>query len=250
MSLLHVKSITASYGDSRAVARVSLTVDKGELLALVGANGAGKSTLLRVIAGAHKAGAGTVTFKDEEINELPDFQRNKLGISLVPEGRRLFASMTVEENLIVGAGSGRKGEWNIESVVEVLPMLKPLLKRTASRLSGGQQQAVAIGRSLMSNPEILLLDEVSLGLAPIIIDELYESFSTIRKAGMGIILVEQDLARTVSVSDTILCMLEGHEILRGKPSDLTHQQITDAYFGHSIEGFTDTIKTLSKGVKK
>lgn len=250
MTLLTLNSITASYGDSRAVARMSLSVEAGELLALVGANGAGKSTLLRVIAGAHKPNDGVITFKGEDVTKLTDFQRNKLGISLVPEGRRLFASMTVQENLIVGAGSGRKGKWNIDSVVDALPMLEPLLKRNASRLSGGQQQAVAIGRSLMSNPELLLLDEVSLGLAPIIIDDLYESLSTIRKSGMGIILVEQDLARTVAVSDFIVCMLEGHEVLRGTPQELTHDQITDAYFGHSISGFTDTLKTVTTGVKK
>jgi len=250
MSLLRVDSITASYGDARAVARVSLSLEAGELLALVGANGAGKSTLLRVIAGAHKPNFGTVFFKDDEITRLTDFQRNRLGISLVPEGRRLFPSMSVHENLTVGAGSGRKGEWNIDSVMEVLPMLKPLLKRNASRLSGGQQQAVAIGRSLMSNPELLLLDEVSLGLAPIVIEDLYESIATIRKAGMGIILVEQDLSRTVAVSDFIVCMLEGHEVLKGTPDELSHDDITDAYFGHSIAGFTENISTVQSGDKK
>lgn len=127
MSLLTLQDITASYGDSRAVAKISLTVQPGELLALVGANGAGKSTFLRVIAGAHKPNIGTITYKGEDVTKLTDFQRNKLGISLVPEGRRLFASMTVQENLIVGAGSGRKGEWNLDSVLEALPMLKPLV---------------------------------------------------------------------------------------------------------------------------
>lgn len=241
MPLLNAVSLDAGYGDSRAVTDVSLTLEQGELLALVGANGAGKSTLLRVLAGAHRPWNGTVTFRDADATNLRDFERTRLGISLVPEGRRLFASMTVRENLLVGAAAKRKGQWNVDAVVEALPMLAPLLNRNASRLSGGQQQAVAIGRSLMSNPDVLLLDEVSLGLAPIVIDELYESLAVVRKTGLGIILVEQDLTRTLSVANRIVCMLEGHVVLRGTPSDLTHEQITDAYFGHSIASFGDDV---------
>lgn len=239
MSLLTAESVTAGYGDSRAVSDISLSVEKGELLALVGANGAGKSTLLRVLAGAHRAASGTLSFKGSDVTALTDFQRNRLGISLVPEGRRLFASMTVRENLTVGAGSRRPGAWNVDTVVAALPMLEPLLNRNASRLSGGQQQAVAIGRALMSNPELLLLDEVSLGLAPIIIDELYASLDVVRASGLGIILVEQDLGRTLAVADRIICMLEGHLVLQGTPSELTRAQITDAYFGHTISSFAD-----------
>lgn len=239
MRLLETNSLTAGYGDSRAISSISLAIDPGEVLAIVGANGAGKSTLLRVIAGAHQPTAGRVEFRGHDISKLRDFQRNRLGISLVPEGRRLFASMTVGENLAVGAGSGRKGQWNLNAVVEAIPMIKSLLKRNASTLSGGQQQAVAIGRSLMSNPEVLLLDEVSLGLAPIIIDELYRSLAVVQKSGLGIILVEQDLARTVVVADRIVCMLEGHNVLEGTPAQLTHKQITDAYFGHAIASFAD-----------
>jgi branched-chain amino acid transport system ATP-binding protein len=239
MSLLSADMLNAGYGDSRAITDVSLALEAGELVAFVGANGAGKSTLLRVLAGAHRPTSGTITFKGHPANHLSDFRRNRLGISLVPEGRRLFASMTVRENLIVGAGSRRSGEWNVDSVVAALPMLEPLLNRNASRLSGGQQQAVAIGRSLMSNPEVLLLDEVSLGLAPIIIDELYSSLEIVRASGLGIILVEQDLQRTVAVADRIICMLEGHVVLQGTPGDLSHEQITDAYFGRAIASFSD-----------
>ena len=243
MTLLDATNITAGYGDSRAITDISLTLDEGELLALVGANGAGKSTLLRVLAGAHRPTSGTVAIKGDEVTNLLDFQRNRLGISLVPEGRRLFASMTVRENLIVGAGSRRPGQLNVGTVTAALPMLEPLLDRNASRLSGGQQQAVAIGRSLMSNPEILLLDEVSLGLAPIVIEELYSSLDVVRATGLGIILVEQDLSRTVAVADSIICMLEGHVVLQGTPTDLTHEQITDAYFGHSIASFSENENT-------
>jgi len=239
MAILTAESLNAGYGDARAITDISLSLDEGELLAFVGANGAGKSTLLRVLAGAHRPTSGSITFKNQDATQLTDFQRNRLGISLVPEGRRLFASMTVHENLIVGAGSRRAGQWNVESVVAALPMLGPLLNRNASRLSGGQQQAVAIGRSLMSNPNLLLLDEVSLGLAPIVIDELYRSLEVVRASGLGIILVEQDLTRTLAVADRIICMLEGHMVLQGTPAELTHEQITDAYFGHAIASFSD-----------
>lgn len=241
MSLLHASSLDAGYGDARAISDVSITLDKGELLSLVGANGAGKSTLLRVLAGAHKPWNGTITFKGDDATSLRDFERTRLGISLVPEGRRLFASMSVRENLLIGAASRRSGDWTLDSVLEALPMLAPLVNRNASRLSGGQQQAVAIGRSLMSNPEVLLLDEVSLGLAPIVIDELYQSLAVVRETGLGIVLVEQDLSRTLTVADRVVCMLEGHVVLEGTPTELSHEQITDAYFGHSITSFDDDL---------
>lgn len=239
MPLLEVDAIEAGYGDARAVSDVSFAVEAGQVVALVGANGAGKSTLLRVIAGAHQPWGGSIRFKGDDATALRDYQRNKLGISLVPEGRRLFASLTVRENLIVGEGARRAGEWNLDSVLEALPMLKPLLSRNASRLSGGQQQAVAIGRALMSNPELLLLDEVSLGLAPIVVGDIYESLDHVRKSGLGIVLVEQDLSRTLAVADHLVCMLEGHVVLTGTPAELTHDQITDAYFGRAIASFGD-----------
>ncbi|WP_296630507.1 ABC transporter ATP-binding protein [Rhodoluna sp.] len=242
MSLLKIESISAGYGDAPAVSGVSFSVEPGQLVALVGANGAGKSTLLRVIAGAHKIWGGSVSFHDQDITATQDFERARQGISLVPEGRRLFASLTVKENLNMGAAARRPGLWNLDSVVEALPMIKPLLSRNASRLSGGQQQAVAIGRALMSNPELLLLDEVSLGLAPIIVDEIYESLSTVRKSGLGVVLVEQDLSRTIKVADYIVCMLEGHNVLEGAAAKLSRESITAAYFGHSIESFDDATK--------
>ncbi|WP_062381627.1 ABC transporter ATP-binding protein [Demequina pelophila] len=234
MALLEAHDIDARYGDVRAVTDVSLTLDQGELLALVGANGAGKSTLLRVLAGAHRPFSGTVAYQGEDVTRLRDFERNRRGICLVPEGRRLFASLTVRENLLVGGGSQRSGRWDLGTVTDALPVLAPLLDRNASQLSGGQQQAVAIGRALMSNPEVLLLDEVSLGLAPIVIDELYASLAPVRETGLGIVLVEQDLERTLAVADRIVCMLEGEAVLAGTPATLTHEQITDAYFGHAI----------------
>lgn len=233
MSLLTINSISAGYGDLPAVSDLSLSLDSGEVLALVGANGAGKSTLMRVIAGSHRPTGGTILFNGDDISALADFRRAKAGISLVPEGRKLFASLTVRENLNMGASTKRSGEWNLDTVVETIPMIKPLLSRNASRLSGGQQQAVAIGRALMSNPAVLLLDEVSLGLAPIIVDEIYQSLEQVRKSGLGVILVEQDLTRTIEVADHIVCMLEGSKVLEGAAKTLSRSQITDAYFGHS-----------------
>ena len=230
MALFEAKKLTAGYGDLRAISEIDLTVSQGELLALVGANGAGKTTFLKTTAGAMPPMSGSILYKGEEITTLPDFKRNQLGISLVPEGRRLFQSLSVEENLMVGAAAGRKGPWSLKTVYELLP------------LSGGEQQAVAIGRALMSNPDLLLLDEVSLGLAPIVIDQIYSALPEIRKQGLGIILVEQDLKRTIDVADRIACFLEGHLILEGKPVDLTHQQITDAYFGHSISSFSENLE--------
>jgi branched-chain amino acid transport system ATP-binding protein len=249
MRLLELNNLDAGYGDARALSKISLSIEPGDVLALVGANGAGKSTLLRLIAGSHMPWGGSITFKGSDITAMPDFERTRLGIALVPEGRRLFASLSVRENLMIGAASKRTGMWNIDSVLDALPMVRPLLERNASRLSGGQQQAVAIGRALMSNPDLLLLDEVSLGLAPIIVDELYESFARVKHTGIGLILVEQDLSRTLRVSSRIVCLLEGHQVLEGNPESLSREQITAAYFGNSVNGFAND-EGRSKGMHK
>ena len=239
MSLLSVSNLTAGYGDLKAITEINLSLAQGELLALVGANGAGKTTFLKTTAGAMSPMSGSITYKGEDVTAHPDFKRTQMGISLVPEGRRLFQSLSVEENLLVGAAPNRKGPWSLKSIYELLPLVANLKDRNSARLSGGEQQAVAIGRALMSNPDLLLLDEVSLGLAPIVVEQIYSALPDIRKQGLGIILVEQDLKRTIGVADRIACFLEGHLILEGKPTDLTHQQITDAYFGHSISSFSE-----------
>lgn len=230
--LLQVESLSTGYGDSRAVSDLSLTVASGEVLALIGANGAGKSTLLRTIAGAHRPWTGRIYFESEDVTDISDYKRTRRGIALVPEGRRLFPSLTVRENLSIGASSKRPGSWNLAAVVEAIPLLEPLLGRSAARLSGGQQQAVAIARALMSNPELLLLDEVSLGLAPIVVDEIYQSLAAVRTAGLGIVLVEQDLGRALGFADQVICMLEGRNVLAGAAGELSRERITDAYFGH------------------
>ena len=232
MSLLEVEGIVARHGSLTAVRDVTLSVDEGSTLALVGANGAGKTTLLRTIAGAHPAAAGRVRFEGRDVTDLPAHERNRLGISLVPEGRRLFPDMTVEQNLRVAGGRGRSGPWTVDTVLDAFPMLRPLAKHRASSLSGGEQQATAIGRALMSNPRLLMLDEASLGLAPQAVNAVYQTLTTLLASGAAtVVLVEQDLRRAMSVAGSIACMLEGRIVLAGASGELTRDQITDAYFG-------------------
>ncbi len=231
MSLLEIKKLDVRHGLLQAVRGVDLTVEKGETIALVGANGAGKTTLLRAIAGAHLPAGGSVRFDGADITLVPAHSRVGLGVALVPEGRRLFSQMSVEENLILARSAGRKGPWTIDRVFEAFPNLVPRRKAKAGNLSGGEQQATAIGRALMTNPEILLLDEVSLGLSPLAVDRVYASLDTLIHGGTTIILVEQDLRRAMRVADRIVCMLEGRIVLEGKRGEITREQVSDAYFG-------------------
>lgn len=230
MSLLELDALDCRYGLLQAVRGVSFEVAQGETLALIGANGAGKTTLLRAIAGAHRPHGGRVLFDGVDVTALPAHRRVGLGIALVPEGRRLFPGLTVEENLKVAAGT-RRGRWNVESVLEVFPLLRPRLHMPAVNLSGGEQQAVAIGRALMSNPRLLLLDEVSLGLAPVVVDSVYRSFEGIIAEGATVILVEQDLTRALEVAGRVVCMLEGRVVLEGDAKSLDRDAVVGAYFG-------------------
>ena len=233
MSLLEVESLDARHGLLHAVRGLSLSVAEGETVALVGANGAGKTTLLRCIAGAHRPASGRIIFGGRNITAVPAHKRVRLGIALVPEGRRLFPGLTVEENLLTAGARGRPGPWTVARVLEAFPLLAPLRKRPAATLSGGQQQAAAIGRALMSNPRLLLLDEVSLGLAPIVVDEVYASLRSLIETGATLLLVEQDLARAMRVAARVVCMLEGRVVLEGASGELTRERITAAYFGLS-----------------
>ena len=233
MSLLAVESIEAGYGLLQAVRGVSLTLDAGETVALVGANGAGKTTLMRTIAGAHQAAAGKVSLDGRDVTRVPAYRRVALGVALVPEGRRLFPGLTVEENLRMGAATRRPGRWNIDSVLEAFPLLGPLRRRRAGSLSGGEQQATAIGRALMSNPIVLLLDEVSLGLSPIAVEAVYESLRIVVGEGTTALLVEQDLDRALSFANRVVCMLEGRVVLEGPAEPAAREKITEAYFGLS-----------------
>jgi branched-chain amino acid transport system ATP-binding protein len=231
MSLLKVEHLEARHGLLQAVRGVTLEVSAGETLTLVGANGAGKTTLLRAIAGAHQPTAGRILFDGVDVTAVPAYARLRAGIALVPEGRRLFAGMTVKENLMVAGAHGRPGAWNIDAVIEAFPLLRTKLKRRAGNLSGGEQQATAIGRALMTNPRLLLLDEVSLGLAPIAIEAVYLSLSRLIAGGATIVLVEQDISRALGVANRLVCMLEGRITLQGSAKDLSREQITEAYFG-------------------
>jgi len=231
MSLLSIQSIDARHGLMRAVNNVSFDCEQGDILALVGANGAGKTTLLRTIAGVHTPHAGHILFDGIDITGLRAAARVHQGIAMVPEGRRLFGSMTVMDNLRVAGLRARPGSWDLDTVLDAFPQFKPKLRSPADQLSGGQQQAVSIARSLMTNPRLLLLDEISLGLSPIAVDQVYQSLQMLVTAGTTIILVEQDLGRALKFSRRVMCMLEGSIPLQGSTDDITREQILGAYFG-------------------
>jgi branched-chain amino acid transport system ATP-binding protein len=233
---LTVTDLTAGHGLLTAVRQVSLAVAPGGVLALVGANGAGKTTLLRCLAGAHPATSGRVHLGGSDVTALPAHRRARLGLALVPEGRQLFPELTVAENLAVAASAGRPGRWDAATVVEAFPLLKGLERRRASRLSGGQQQAVAIARALVTNPAVLMLDEVSLGLSPAAVEGVYASLAGLRSSGVTLLLVEQDLGRAMTFADRLICMLEGRVVLEGACAHLTRDQVTDAYFGLAATG--------------
>jgi branched-chain amino acid transport system ATP-binding protein len=229
--LLRALRVARRFGDVEALAPTDVELVPGETVALVGANGAGKTTLLRTIAGAHRPAGGRIRFDGRDITGVAAHRRVKLGIALVPEGRRLFPELTVEENLRVAQAAGRAGRWDVDAVIEAFPLLAKLRRKPAASLSGGEQQATAIGRALMTNPRLLLLDEVSLGLAPVVVEEVYRSLQTLIEGGTTLLLVEQDLARAMSVASRVVCMLEGRVVLEGGAGELTREQVTDAYFG-------------------
>ena len=229
--LLDVSGLDAWYGDFQALFDVSISVGEGEVVAIIGANGAGKSTLLRTIAGLQPRTTGSLTFDGAALAGVPAHRRVALGISLVPEGRRIFPSLSVEENLLVGAKASRPGSWTVPAVLELFPLLGDKRRRGGSQLSGGEQQALAIGRGLMANPRLLLLDEVSLGLAPIVVRRIYEALPAIRAAGTTVVLVEQDIGQALRAADRVYCLLEGRVALEGVPAELDRDQIATAYFG-------------------
>ena len=231
MSALAVEHLDLHHGLLHAVRDVSFALGEGEVVALVGANGAGKTTLLRAIAGAQQPTAGRIRFGGEDITGVPAHRRVGMGIALVPEGRRLFAQMTVEENLVLGRMAGRAGPWTLAKIFEAFPNLEARRAARAGTLSGGEQQATAIGRALMSNPSLLLLDEVSLGLSPIAVERLYESLQALMQSGTTILLVEQDLGRAMAVASRVVCMLEGRVVLESKAADIGRDRVTAAYFG-------------------
>ena len=231
MSLLEVDAIDVFYGDFQAIYGLTVEVNEGETLAVIGANGAGKSTLLKTIAGLTRPGNGDVRFDGASIATTPPHRRVPMGIALTPEGRRIFPSLTLEENLRVGAHATRPGPWNLESVYATFPLLSERRSRLGTNASGGEQQATAIGRALMSNPRLLLLDEVSLGLAPVVVEQIYAALPDIAAQGTTVLVVEQDVNQAMKVADRVQCLLEGRSVLEGTPAELSREQVASAYFG-------------------
>ena len=231
--VLETRGLTARYGDFQALYGIDTAIAPGETIAIIGANGAGKSSYLKAIAGLVKAEPGSVLFEGRPIGALGAANVLKLGIAMVPEGRRLFASLTVEENLLIGNyGRNVGGAWSLDSIYALFPALKARRVAPSQTLSGGEQQMAAIGRALMSNPRVLLCDEISLGLAPIVIRSVYDAMPRIRQNGTSIVLVEQDIAQAMKVADRVYCFQEGRVSLAGRPAELTREQVHLAYFGH------------------
>lgn len=231
MARLETNALTAFYGDFQALYGIDAVLEAGETVAVIGANGAGKSTFLRAITGLLPSPPDAVRLDGRPIGGLAPAEIARLGISLVPEGRKLFPSLTVEENLLIGGYGKPAGGWTLERVYALFPVLRERRRAPATALSGGQQQMAAIGRALMANPRILLCDEISLGLAPIVIRAIYAAIPAIKDGGTSILLVEQDIVQAMAVADRVYCFQEGRLSLSGRPAELTRERIHAAYFG-------------------
>ena len=229
--MLEVLGLDAGYGDFQALFGVDLRIDAAETLALIGANGAGKSTLLRCVTGLIPPWRGEIRFRGRHLAALPAHAIAARGIAMVPEGRQLFPSLTVEENLRVGASSARVGPWTLPRVLDLFPGLAPRLGRRVTTLSGGEQQMVAIGRALLANPDLLLCDEISLGLAPAIVGDLYQTLRTVVAEGVTVLVVEQDMRQALALADRVYCLREGRVVLSGRSDALSQSAIVSAYFG-------------------
>jgi branched-chain amino acid transport system ATP-binding protein len=229
--LLAVERLSVFYDQFRAVDAVDLSVEAGEVVSIIGANGAGKSSLLKAIIGQADRIEGVIRYCGEDLAGQSTAAIAAKGIALVPEGRRLFPSLTVEENLHIGWEVGRHGEIALDDVFGFFPALKERRRQKARELSGGQQQMVALGRALLANPRVLLCDEISLGLAPVIIDSLYKLIPAIRQRGIGILVVEQDITRSLAVADRFYCLLEGKVTLTSRPSATSRDVVMKHYFG-------------------
>ncbi|WEJ57039.1 ABC transporter ATP-binding protein [Devosia sp. FJ2-5-3] len=232
MTLLSTHGLTAHYGQFQALFGVDISLEPGECVAIIGANGAGKTTLLRSLSGVLRNEPASIRYRDENIGDCPADEVLRRGIAMVPEGRRLFPSLSVEENLLIGAHARKgSGPWTLEAIYELFPILRERRNNPGTALSGGQQQMVAIGRALMSNPDVLLCDEISLGLAPVVIKDIYNAMPRIRAGGAAMIIVEQDIGQALKVADRVYCMMEGRVTLSGPANALSREAIHNAYFG-------------------
>jgi branched-chain amino acid transport system ATP-binding protein len=229
--LLDIRALDAHYGDFQALFGVSMQIAAGQVVSVIGANGAGKSTLMKCIAGLIRARRDAIVFDGAEVGDVPAYDMVARGVALVPEGRRLFSSLTVEENLLIGGQLGRPGPWSLERVFELFPILRERRNVAAPSLSGGQQQMVAIGRALMANPVLLLCDEISLGLSPAVVREIYARLPDITASGMALMIVEQDIVQALSAAQQVYCLQEGRVVLEGRSASLTRESIAAAYFG-------------------
>ena len=232
--VLRVNDIDVFYRDFQALWGVSLEAKRGQIVSVIGANGAGKSTLLNTLAGLMRPNKGAIYFMDESIGGLNAHETVARKIALVPEGRRVFPRLTVYENLIMGCFAARargNRENNLAKVYELFPRLAERYRQMAATLSGGEQQMLAIGRALMSEPQLLLCDEISLGLAPVVIKEIYQRLRQINTEGITIVLVEQDIRQSLKVADHAYVMLEGKVVFDGNPKEMTEEQVKKAYFG-------------------
>ncbi|MDJ1008461.1 MAG: ABC transporter ATP-binding protein [Paracoccaceae bacterium] len=264
MAILETRGLRASYGDFQALFGVDIRLEAGETVAIIGANGAGKTTLMRSITGVLKNAAEEIVHKGTDIGHLPADTIMKRGVAMVPEGRKLFPSLSVEENLVIGgqhkggrdlgdridsflsrftggpdpmepaAGHQGTGYWSLETIYDLFPILRERRHNPGTALSGGQQQMVAIGRALMSNPDVLLCDEISLGLAPVVIKDIYAALPKIKQSGASVIVVEQDIGQAMAVADRVYCMMEGRVTLEGRPDEISRDDIHAAYFGAAV----------------
>jgi branched-chain amino acid transport system ATP-binding protein len=231
VSLLSVRNLSAFYGSFQALFDVSLEAAEGETVAVIGANGAGKTTCLRTIAGVLPVPATAVHFAGSPVGGRPAHELVDRGIVLVPEGRRIFPSLTVEENLLVGAYRGRPGRWTLARVYELFPVLAERRRQPGTNLSGGEQQMLAIGRGLMANPRLLLVDEISLGLSPLVVRGLYQVLRAIAAEGTTTVVVDQDVSQIMDLAQRVYCLRKGAVSLEGRPAELTRARIAAAYFG-------------------
>ncbi len=230
-AVLKTQGLTAHYGDFQALFGIDFEIREGETVAIIGSNGAGKSTFLRSITGMLDTKGQDIEFAGRQVAGSSAHDLVKQGLAMVPEGRKLFPSLTVEENLLIGAYGRSGSEWTLDTIYALFPILAERRHHGGTDLSGGQQQMVAIGRALMSNPKLLLCDEISLGLAPIVIKDIYEAVPKIKAHGATIVVVEQDVNQAMAVADRVYCFMEGRVSLAGKPGDLSREEISAAYFG-------------------